>query len=330
MHYRSLLMFYWQIVEPKKIEQLSGKENIDSINCIKIKIKQALLTQEDFDLFQGVEDVEYPVIPSSFAVGEVSEVIDENNSYGLKQLDKIYLNREATALSDDENRQSGELLKDFVVANKDDIYILPPTISLDDAIYIEYISMALKTFDKLDIQKGEHVAVIGGGILGNILAQIINYHQGVPIIIDNNEDNLKTAEQCGIYYTTKTDADFEKYIKEITGGRMVYKIVYLSDSHLNSDISLKLARKNANIAYIGFGKSNIRLSCSVAMKKQLSVTFVNDGTGYTETAINLIANKALNFSRFSIPKVAFSGVKRIFENSLTESTNQKEYIITIE
>ncbi len=323
-------MFYWQIGEPKKIEQLSGKENIDSINCIKIKIKQALLTQEDFDLFQGVEDVEYPVIPSSFAVGEVSEVIDENNSYGLKQLDKIYLNREATALSDDENRQSGELLKDFVVANKDDIYILPPTISLDDAIYIEYISMALKTFDKLDIQKGEHVAVIGGGILGNILAQIINYHQGVPIIIDNNEDNLKTAEQCGIYYTTKTDADFEKYIKEITGGRMVYKIVYLSDSHLNSDISLKLARKNANIAYIGFGKSNIRLSCSVAMKKQLSVTFVNDGTGYTETAINLIANKALNFSRFSIPKVAFSGVKRIFENSLTESTNQKEYIITIE
>lgn len=323
-------MFYWQIDEPKKIEQLSGKENIDSINCIKIKIKQALLTQEDFDLFQGVEDAEYPVIPSSFAVGEVSEVIDENSSYGLKPLDKIYLNREATALSDDENRQSGELLKDFVVANKDDIYILPPTISLDDAIYIEYISMALKTFDKLDIQKGEHVAVIGGGILGNILAQIINYHQGVPIIIDNNEDNLKTAEQCGIYYTTKTDADFEKYIKEITGGRMVYKIVYLSDSHLNSDISLKLARKNANIAYIGFGKSNIRLSCSVAMKKQLSVTFVNDGTGYTETAINLIANKALNFSRFSIPKVAFSGVKRIFENSLTESVNQKEYIITIE
>ena len=323
-------MFYWQIDEPKKIEQLSGKENIDSINCIKIKIKQALLTQEDFDLFQGVEDAEYPVIPSSFAVGEVSEVIDENSSYGLKPLDKIYLNREATALSDDENRQSGELLKDFVVANKDDIYILPPTISLDDAIYIEYISMALKTFDKLDIQKGEHVAVIGGGILGNILAQIINYHQGVPIIIDNNEDNLKTAEQCGIYYTTKTDADFEKYIKEITGGRMVYKIVYLSDSHLNSDISLKLARKNANIAYIGFGKSNIRLSCSVAMKKQLSVTFVNDGTGYTETAINLIANKALNFSRFSIPKVAFSGVKRIFENSLTESINQKEYIITIE
>lgn len=323
-------MFYWQIDEPKKIEQLSGKENIDSINCIKIKIKQVLLTQEDFDLFQGVEDAEYPVIPSSFAVGEVSEVIDENSSYGLKPLDKIYLNREATALSDDENRQSGELLKDFVVANKDDIYILPPTISLDDAIYIEYISMALKTFDKLDIQKGEHVAVIGGGILGNILAQIINYHQGVPIIIDNNEDNLKTAEQCGIYYTTKTDADFEKYIKEITGGRMVYKIVYLSDSHLNSDISLKLARKNANIAYIGFGKSNIRLSCSIAMKKQLSVTFVNDGTGYTETAINLIANKALNFSRFSIPKVAFSGVKRIFENSLTESTNQKEYIITIE
>ena len=323
-------MFYWQIDEPKKIEQLSGKENIDSINCIKIKIKQALLTQEDFDLFQGVEDAEYPVIPSSFAVGEVSEVIDENSSYGLKPLDKIYLNREATALSDDENRQSGELLKDFVVANKDDIYILPPTISLDDAIYIEYISMALKTFDKLDIQKGEHVAVIGGGILGNILAQIINYHQGVPIIIDNNEDNLKTAEQCGIYYTTKTDVDFEKYIKEITGGRMVYKIVYLSDSHLNSDISLKLARKNANIAYIGFGKSNIRLSCSVAMKKQLSVTFVNDGTGYTETAINLIANKALNFSRFSIPKVAFSGVKRIFENSLTESANQKEYIINIE
>lgn len=323
-------MLYWQITEPKKIEHLSGKENIDSINCIKIKIKQALLTQEDFDLFQGVEDTVYPIIPSSFAVGEVSEVIDENNSYGLKLLDKIYLNREATVLTDDENRQSGEFLKDFVVANKDNIYILPSSISLNDAIYIEYISMALKTFDKLDIQKGEHVAVIGGSILGNIFAQVINYRQGVPILIDNNEDNLKTAEQCGIYYTTKTDADFEKYIKEITGGRMVYKIVYLSDSHLNSDISLKLARKNANIAYIGFGKSNIRLSCSVAMKKQLSVNFVNDGSGYNEMAINLIANKALNFSRFCIPKVAFSGVKRVFENSLTESSSKKEYIITFE
>lgn len=322
-------MLYWQISEPKKIEQLSGKENIDSVNCIKIKIKQVLLTQADIDLYLGADSCEYPVVPGSFAVGEVSEVVKGNDVYGLKPLDKIYLDRSSVNPDEDSIAQSSEFLKDFIVANKDDIFILPPSISINDAIYIEYISMSLKTFDKLDIQKGEHVAVIGGGILGNIISQIINYHQGVPIIIDNNDENLKTAEQCGIYYTTKADGNFEKYIKEITGGRMVHKIVYLSDSQLSSDISLKLARKNAIIAYIGFGKSNIKLSCSVAMKKQLSVTFVNDGNGYTETAINLLANKAVNLSQFNIQKVAFSGVKRIFENSLTDNT-QKEFIITIE
>ena len=71
-------------------------------------------------------------------------------------------------------------------------------------MFIYDISIALSIIDKLHVEKGEHVAIIGGTLFANILAQVVAYYQAVPIIIDDNEENLKLAKKCGVYYVSNS------------------------------------------------------------------------------------------------------------------------------
>lgn len=82
--------------------------------------------------------------------------------------------------------------------------------------------------DRLNVAKGTHVAVLGAGEIGNILSQLLIYHQAVPILIDSDEEKLAVAAQCGVYYTVKADETMEENIARITGGRLAAGSVYSS------------------------------------------------------------------------------------------------------
>ena len=49
------------------------------------------------------------------------------------------------------------------------------------------------------------------------------------------------------------------------------------------------------------------------LTKQLTLKFVNTGYGNYETAINLIAQKALNLNLFNLPEYKFDYVNKYFD-----------------
>ena len=74
-------------------------------------------------------------------------------------------------------------LRDFAVLPPKNLRLLPENVQIGDAIFVEYIATAIRLLDKIDIQKGDHVAIMGGDILGNIIAQLVIYYQAIPILI---------------------------------------------------------------------------------------------------------------------------------------------------
>ncbi len=310
-------MIGWQITEKGKIETIDKTEMLDGIDRAKIRITKALFTEEDAALMLGEDkSVKFPYVPCRMAVGQISE-LGQESAY-LSKGTRVYLSpiRPCGACSHCTNDRpedcysfsiagynSDGFLKEFAVKPLDEIHVLPPSVKDESAVYIEYISLALSVIDKLEIKKGQHVAIIGADVFGSILAQLIIYYQGVPIILDDDENKLMLAQKSGVYYTVTANAKAEKEVSSITGGRMASKVVYVSRSKLPADLAFKLCAPYEKIAFAGLFSTNAKVSLTTAIQKSQSIICVTNGYGNIEPAINILANSAIDLSNYDLKPI---------------------------
>lgn len=306
-----------QVTAQGKITKVNRMEIVENVDTSKVKILSVLMTPEDFQTINGDETAIYPVIPGRIAIGQIS---DANPNAYLSKGTRVYINPTAACgecfnclAGRDENccdfkiagKNTNGYLRDFAVVNNRQMYFLPPSVKDNEALLIDYIALSLSTIDKLDIKKGEHVAVIGGGIIGLLISLLIIYYQGVPILIDGNDKNLEKAKNAGVYYNLFSDNKVESEVSELTGAHMAQKVIYIAYSNINTDLALKLASNNAKIGVVGFSSPNLKVNFRLAMAKQLEFCCITNGYGYTEKAINMIANKAINLNMFSFDKLKY-------------------------
>jgi L-gulonate 5-dehydrogenase len=321
----------WQIKAPNIIEETTRQDNLESVSSSKIKITKALISDNDAFAFIGNDDSKYPVIPGRNAVGIITET--GSNCFGIEKNDRVYINPVSNC-GECYNCKSGNkntcidvqiagensegFLRDFAVLPCSELFNLPDSVTDDNALFIEHIALSIAIIDKLNITKGDHVAVIGASTLGNLLCQLIIYYQGVPILIDKDEANLEVAIKSGIYYTLKNDSSIIKNVSDLTGGRMTEKCVYITDCTLNTKLALNLTSYSGSVAFAGFNAHKINIDFATAMKKQLTVVGITDGYGQTAAAINILVNKALNFSAFSFATIGYNAIPK----TISEKANQ--------
>ena len=284
-------MIGWKVSEFGKIEKTKHQELLDGLDSVKIKLTRALVTEDDIAYVCGEDkSIKLPVIPVRFAVGQVSEVAQDNEF--LKKGDRVVLSSVSPCGScpscesgSPENcynfsvagKTTDGFLKDFAVTNLSNVYALPQSVKDADAVYIEYVALALSVIDKLNVKKSSHVAIIGGNVFASILAQILIYYQAVPILIDEREANLRMAKKSGIYYTVSTNSKPEKEIASITGGRMASSVVYVTRSGLNTELAYKIASHNAPVVFAGYSYPTLKVPMNVALTKQIQTSCVNNG-----------------------------------------------------
>ena len=315
----------WQINDAYDITQINRSETPSLDREVKVKTTKAMLAKDDVTLFNGDDKPVYPLIPGRFAVGVIVEANESAIGYSKNERDPISNCKQCYSCTIGQPKDCSKLniaginaegfMKDFAVLPFESVYPLPESVSDNEALFIEYIALAISVIDKLKIQKGEHVAIIGGNVVGNIIAQLIIYYQAVPIIIDDNDTNLEIAKRSGVYYTLKADGRLEREVSELTGGRMTSKVVYVTSCRINTEVALKLSRANATVAFVGFNYSNIRVNFAQAMQKQLRFHCITNGYGNAEASINLIANKAINLKNFNLLNSSFSEVPKLLKSA---------------
>lgn len=306
-----------QIVGPKKLNAISKTENFDGIDSAKVIITKAMLLREDFNTYLGDNRAVYPVIPARIGIGKISAVSEDSNSgfeRGLrvfphpetacgKCFECFHGEKESCSKFNVAGKNTDGFLRDFVVLGNEDISLLPPSVNDYSALFIDHVAVCDKVIDKLHLNKGDYVIIVGGDMLGIFLAQLVMYYQGIPILVDNNEKNVELAKRAGVYYTLFCDNKLEKNVSELTGARFSKKVVYMTGSNLNTDISLKLAGEHATVCFAGFGTPSVKVNFNIALQKQLSFICVTNGYGNIDSAINLLSNSAVNPNLFNIPTV---------------------------
>ncbi|HBF86073.1 MAG TPA: hypothetical protein DDW54_00180 [Clostridiales bacterium] len=317
-------MIGWQITEKDKLEKISGNEMLDDIESAKVKITASLLTEEDIAVMSGEDkSVSFPIIPSKTAIGQISE-LGQQSAY-LAKGTRVFLSsvspcgkcyhctngREKDCYSfkiAGYNRDG--FLKDFAVKPVKELFALPPSVKDAEAVYLGYISLALSVIDKLNLQKGQHVAIFGADVLGAIIAQLIIYYQGVPILLDDDDEKLLLAKKSGVYYALNTEKKAEKEVLAITGGRLANKVVYISRSKLSTDLAFRLCAPSESIVFVGFSYPNMKVALSSAIAKNLSVICVTNGYGNVEPAINILANNALDLSNYYLVPTKMDDIEK--------------------
>lgn len=295
-------MKVWQLAYPHNLQHVTAPDLKLTDDKVKVKVTKALITETDVAIYAGALKVKAPFIPGRFAIGQVTEA-DENAF--LQRGQRVYL----AGVTEDEVapdglRIAGEttdgFYRDFVLANPDDAYPLPASVTDEAAFLIDAIALAEHVVDEMHVEVGQHILVLGGGIYANVLCQILIYHRAVPILADNNAERLARATRSGIYYTFPIDESLRQNVLNVTGGKLADGAVYIAfNNRCKPSVLFPLVKREAYVSFCSLTGKNLHVNLEYAMKNNVTIKGITESREFVSTAINLLANKAVNFSEFT-------------------------------
>ncbi len=294
--------------------------------CVKLKITYSAISLTDRLIFEGALSTDKaPIIIGRQGVGMVTET--GAGVTGLQRGDHVAVDTYVPCgtCGNCKAGKTGEceklltygvsedgFLRDFFVVSENDVYKLPERIKDNEAIFIEHTAMALNAFNRLNVEKGEHIVIVGANIIALILTQIAIYHQAVPIVVDTRQDRLDAAAALGAYYTINSvDTDVQKKIFSLTGGRMAETAVYLANTKMPLNKTLSLVSRGGKAAFAGWGnfEDDMNIPLAPLINKQVSVFGVNNGSKFMASAINMLANKSVKVAQLISKEIAFDEVE---------------------
>ena len=278
---------------------------------VKVKVTHLLISNFDALLFNGDVTAQYPKTIGRFAVGLITEVGEQ--CYGVKKGDREYL-ESAKSCGMCYNCKSGKrdncdeiqiagrdfdgFLRDFVVCEYTDVSLLPDSVDNLQALCIEMVGIAENIYDKLNLSAGQRVAVVGADCLGNIIAQVLQYHKVIPIVIDNTPGNLEKVKKCGVYYAFPADDDVINNVMDATSGDLCDAAIYSASSRLPISLPSRIVGKKKSLILSGFTSLHCAVDARDILEKDLTVFGITSAANYTDSVINMLLHGAVNIDFF--------------------------------
>lgn len=301
----------WVLIGPKMLEKQSLGEQTVTATQVKVRITHVLVTNYDALTYSGNLKIAYPKTIGRVAIGVVTKAGE--SCYGVKEGARVYLNA-VHACGKCYNCRSGNrgectdpkvagddfngFLRDFTVCEYTDVTVIPDSVDDLSALCIEFVALAENIYDKLNLSTGSNVAIVGGGFLGSVFAQIALYHKLVPIVIDNFTQNIDRLKKSGVFFTFPADDSLKDNIESATSGKLCDAAIYTSTSKLSPSVPANVLARNKDMVIGGFSRVNFMLDVGPLFEKNLRMYSVSDGYGYIEGAINMIVHGALDLSHF--------------------------------
>lgn len=318
-------MKVWKVYSKEDIRLEELPSQAVEEGCVKIKMTTVPISQSDIMYYSGERGFKEPIIIGRSGVGMVTEVADDVTN--VVRGDRVFVESydtcgvcascKAGRVNDCEKLgmygiDRDGFMRDFVVVPAAGIDKLPERIRDEDAIMLQHISAASNIVSKLSLQKGEHLVIVGANVLGIVLAQVAMYHQAVPILVDTRKENLEVASSLGIYYCINSvEDDVKKKILLLTGGRMSETLCYVTASTGSLSRSLELCAKSGRVAITGYETNqddDFVSSFKAVLHNQLTVHGINNVAKNIATAINLLANGAVNVAPLITKTASFESV----------------------
>ena len=333
----------WLLVAPHELKEFEPTEETLQEGEAKVKIFNVLLNSFDTMVYKGDISASYPLIPGRFAVGKIV-ALEEQEGSSVEKGNRVFIDPifpdeafkgdSTPLLGLDSVKFAGQtgdgFLAPYAVVNADNLYVLPESVSNENALYTYLIALAVSALDKLGEIKGKYIAVVGATALGIILCQLLVYYQAVPILIDSRTARLDFARQCGVTYAFLNDENLDGNINDITGAAFADGAVYVASGNaIVNTVAFRVTAPEKNVVFCGFAPDTLQVNLEMALRKQLHVMGVSRASENISSAINLLANKAVNVSLFSQKTYTLDELPQAYEDKLNSEAGNQNINLTI-
>lgn len=130
---------------------------------------------------------------------------------------------------------------------------VPDEVSLEHASFTTLGSIALNAVRIAQISIGDVVAVLGVGLVGQLIAQIVRLQGGVAVAIDIRTERISLAEQLGADHAVLAGDGVLERIKAITAGRGADCVIVAAaaKSAVPCQTALNICRDRGRIVVVG-------------------------------------------------------------------------------
>lgn len=207
---------------------------------------------------------------------------------------------------------------------------LPDNISDDEASMVEPTAVCLHAVNLANMNGGETVLVIGGGIIGLMCAELAKYKGAKYVaLLETNELRGKKALNLGKvdeYYNAMDQASISKLIEKTVGGFDVV-LECCGNSPAISE-AIMTVRPGGKIVLVGVSTEPVTVPLVVSVMGEVTI---QGAIAYTvrefEECINLIVNKEINVLKYIDDRVTLDGVQNAFERLTSGSDSAIKIII---
>ncbi len=314
-------------------------------NCVKLKMLTASLNSSERHLFEK-GGARLPLILGTNGVGMVTEKGEEVS--GFERGDYVYV-RPMSVCGECSYCKSGKrseceksyvygktedgVMRDFVTVPQSDLILLPEKISPTEGTFIESVALAVSAIDRLKLEKGEHIVIIGATNVGLILAQAALYYQAIPILVDMREERLQIAEKMGVYYTINAvDTDSVKKIFSITCGKMAETMAYCLLSGMPVQRAFDCLAARGRAAFVGFDSMDDTLSFNFMplIEKNIEVYAVSNAIDNYLSAVNMLVSSAVDVKPLVQKIISFDEVGEMLVEIADDVIGYTNIIVDLE
>jgi L-gulonate 5-dehydrogenase len=276
-----------QIVKPEDLRVIDvEKPVISEKNNILVKMTAAGICGSDVGIYHGTNAAAtYPRIIGHEMVGRVAEV--GPNATKLKVGDRVIVNQVTSCghcypckigrgnVCDNLEVRGVHIdggYREFIAVPESDCYILPESISDQDAVMIEPTTIAIQSCTRAELSKDDMLLIYGSGALGSTILKIARLMCDHIIVADILDEKLEIAKKNGAKYTVNVaKEDLVEKVKEYTYG---HGSTVSIDSACTKDslISLLKATGNAGrVMTMGFSIASTEVNQFLITSKELDV-----------------------------------------------------------
>ena len=129
---------------------------------------------------------------------------------------------------------------------------IPDAVPFDHACFTTLGSIALNAVRTANIGVGDVVAIIGQGLVGQLVAQLVRVQGGVAMAIDLKTDRVDLAKRLGADYAI-AGPNVAEIVLAITEGRGADAVIIAAaaDSSAPAKLALRLCRERGRITVVG-------------------------------------------------------------------------------
>ena len=204
-------------------------------------------------------------------------------------------NRTVLGVSCEEYRRHGAFAEYVVIPEHIAVH-LPEALSYEEAACTEPVGVAAHAVRLTPITLNETVAVVGSGLIGNLVIQLLKASgSGKIIALDTDPSRLETAKGFGADAVfNPADPDLEKKIKKLSEGRGADHVIEAVGATAPIKTAISVVRKGGTVTLVGNVSPSVEIPLQAVVSRQIRLQGSCAICGEYPLALDLMSRKKID------------------------------------